>query len=286
MTKSILASLTGLGTDRTVLEAAIAVARIEGAHVTCLHARIDVVETAAMIEVTFPQDRYGLDALRQISHEEAGRSQHAKAAFEDAVRQHQLALRDQPGGDDLISVSWRETRSFFNETLDEAHYHDLVVMARDRELSLQRVKSVLLQSGRPLLLAPAKPVTGIGRTIAIAWKTSAEAARAVTSATPLLAHAERVLVLSASQKTEDEDHDRLSAERLAQTLRWQGIKAEARVEYSSGAEARTLQAMAYDGEADLLVMGAYGHNRLREYVLGGVTEDMLADCAIPVFLFR
>jgi nucleotide-binding universal stress UspA family protein len=44
--------------------------------------------------------------------------------------------------------------------------------------------------------------------------------------------------------------------------------------------------VAYDGQADLLVMGAYGHSRLREYVLGGVTEDMLAGCAVPVLMFR
>lgn len=287
MPKSILASLTGLGSDRAVMEAAIVAAQIDGGHVTCLHARIDVVETAAMVEVTFPQHHHGLEVIHQISQEEAERGRHARAAFDDAIKHHDIPERTEPNGETLVTACWRETKSFFNETLEEARYHDLTVMARDPELSLDRIKSVLMQSGRPLLLAPPKPLQVIGRRIAVAWKEGPEAARAVTAASPWLARAEKVVVLSASRNEAGDDRDRLSAERLALCLRWQGIKAEVEMAYSmSGSETHALQNKAYDGDVDLLVMGAYGHSRLREYVLGGVTEDMLADCAIPVLIFR
>lgn len=287
MPKSILASLTGLGADRAVMEVAIAAAQIDGGHVTCLHARIDVVETAALLEVTFPQRHHGADLIRQISQEETERGQHARAAFEDAIKHHKLPQRDEPNGEAPVTARWRETKSFFNETLEEARYHDLTVMARDPELSSERIKSVLMQSGRPFLLAPPKVLPTMGRRIAIAWKAGAEAARAVTAASPWLARAEKVLILSASHNEAGNDRDRLSAERLALGLRWQGIKAEIEVVYSvSGSEAQLLQSKAYDWDADLLVMGAYGHSRVREFVLGGVTEDMLKGCAVPLLMFR
>ena len=55
---------------------------------------------------------------------------------------------------------------------------------------------------------------------------------------------------------------------------------------ASNTEAQILKNKAYDEDADLLVMGAYGYSRLREFILGGVTEDMLADCAIPLLMFK
>jgi nucleotide-binding universal stress UspA family protein len=170
--------------------------------------------------------------------------------------------------------------------LEEARHHDLVVMTNYDEISSSLIRQVLMQSGRPLLLAPARPLPAIGRTIAIAWKEGAEAARAVTAASSWLARAERVFVLGVSRNGGDDDRGRSSAERLVRSLAWGGIKAEARMGYATGPEAQVLQDMAYGCEADLLVMGAYGHSRLREYVLGGVTESVLAGCAIPVLMFR
>ena len=121
--------------------------------------------------------------------------------------------------------------------------------------------------------------------IAVAWKESAEAARAVAAAAGLLRGADHVCILSAS--TDGAGRDRISAQRLADSLRWQGIKTDILVETAaSGGEALALQNMAYGRDCDLLVMGAYGHSRLRELVLGGVTREMLSGCAIPVLLFR
>jgi len=285
---SVLASLTGLGTDHTVVETAVAMAKIDGGHVQALHARIDVIEAAAMVEVTFPQrhDELGR-VVQKISQEEAERSRHAKAAFEETCRRHQISQEPRYPETSGLSASWKETKSFFNETLDEARYHDLIVLGKDEELSADRIKSVLMQCGRPLLIAPPKPATALGRHIAIAWKANAETARAVTAGSWSLARAERVSILSVSEDQSSDDRDRASAERLAAELRWRGIQAEIQLQSSpSGSTSKAIQNMAYSRDVDLLIMGAYGHGRLREYVLGGVTEDMLKGCAIPVFMFR
>lgn len=286
---SILASLTGLISDKAVMETALAAAKIDGGHILGLHARIDVVETAAMIEATFPQrqDRLGL-AVATISQEEAARSQYAKAAFEDACRQHQVPQKGKSSEISKVSAFWKEAKSFFNETLDEARYHDVVVMGKAPELSTERIKTVLMQCGRPLLLAPSTPTVTMGRHIAIAWKAGAEAARAVAAASQLLVQAEQVSILSVSENRAYDERDRISADRLAAELRWRGIKADVQMEYSPSVSiSGAIQNMARERNADFLVMGAYGHGRLREYVLGGVTEDLLqGDCAIPIFMFR
>jgi len=285
MPQSILASLTGLSTDRAVMDTAIAAARIGGGHLTCLHGRLDALGAAAMVETMFPQTRFEPGQIRAMSEEGTLRTTHARAAFDNAARRHSLSVCDAPG-EAPISLSWLETRSVADETVAEAWYHDLVVMAREPELPGERIRSVLMQSGRPLLLAPPKPEPILGRNIAIAWKAGAEAARAVAAASSWLERAERIFILSVSHHAVGDDRDRLSAERLATSLRWRGLNAEVQTDYAAGPEARTLENMACDRNADLLVMGAYGHSRLREYVLGGVTQSMLASSVLPVLMVR
>ena len=286
MMKTILASLTGLSSDRTVLDAAIAAARIDDAHVLCLHTRIDPAETTALYKSMTPRHVELMSEIsRKIAAEEKGRSEHAKAAFQDACKRHSLNVCEAPSGKAGISIAWKEVETLLNRTLHEARYHDLVVMARDAELSSERIKSVLMQSGRPILLAPPKPVDVIGRKVAIAWKAGAEAARALSAASSLLSRAEEIAILAVSEgRAED---DRASADYLAGQLRWRGVKVEVHWEPSGTPSAsRKILDAAYNCDADLLVMGAYGHSRVREFVFGGVTQDILSDCALPVLMFH
>lgn len=282
--RSVLASLTGHAGDRAALDTAIAIARRGGGRITCFHTRIDAVEATAALEVLFPQVGL-LSAMQQMEKEETQRSGRARRVFDEACRRQDVPTDAKRRESVALSLSWKETKSFSDDTLEEARYHDLVVLARDPELHIDRIKTVLMHAGRPLLLAPPKAPEVAGRNIAVAWKESAEAARAVTAAAGLLRGAEHVCILSVSP--DGAGRDRISAEKLADTLRWQGVKADILVETpASGSEALALQNMAYGRDCDLLVMGAYGHSRLREFILGGVTREMLSGCAIPVFLFR
>lgn len=283
---TILASLTGLGSDRTVLEAAVAMARIEGRHINCLHTRIDAVEGAALMASISPRHNADVHSvLRKISEEEAERSRHARQAFDDICERYALSRCDTPAKTAPVSVTWTEHRSFLNETLHEARYHDLTVMGRDEELSSDRIVNVLMRSGRPLLLAPEKPVNAFGQKVAIAWKATAEAARTLTAAAPILARAGNVTILSVSENPSGDDTDRLSAEHLVNQLAWRGIKPDLRMCYSPRAStSQALLDMAYECDADLLVMGAYGHSRVKEFVFGGVTSDLLAESPLPVFM--
>lgn len=279
MKRSILASLTGLSSDRTVLDTAIAAARIDGGHVTALRARIDVVDAASVLAVGFPNPGVSIgDSIALIREEESARSKHAREAYDDAVQRHGI------GRNGPVTLAWLETVSLFPEFLTEARYHDLTVMGRDPELSAESIRTVLLASGRPLLLAPPRPQPLIGRTIAIAWKEGAEAARAVTAAEHFLTKADRLFILVAPESSRTRDDAARSAARLAKSFTDKGLAVEIRE--SQGGSAHAIRNLAYACDADMLVMGAYGHSRVREMLLGGMTEAMVGESAIPVFLFH
>ena len=137
-----------------------------------------------MAQTAFPRDSWTGDMLVKIGHEEQQRSEHAHAAFLEAMKRHKLPIIDE---NDIEgpSASWLETRSLLNEPLEEARYHDMTIMGREAQLSQENLKSVLMRSGRPLVIAPGKPPAVFGRRIALAWKESPEAARAVTAALPV-----------------------------------------------------------------------------------------------------
>lgn len=281
MIKSVLASLTGYGSDRTVLDTAMAVARIGAGHVEAFHIRLDSLEIGAIMgSVSTREDLQPL--IDKTASQQDERSRQAKAAFDDACKRHAVSSEK---SSDTVSASWNECKGIIDETFDEARYHDLVVMAREPAFSVDRLTSVLMHSGRPLLIAPPKPVQALGRNVAIAWKAGPEAARALTAAMPILSRASSVSILLVSENAAGDHVDRNTAERIAKLLSRHGISAHVRMNYSpSGSSSQALQQMAYNDGADLLVMGAYGHSRLRQFVFGGVTKDMLADCAIPVLM--
>lgn len=283
MIKSVLASLTGYGSDRTALDTAIAAARIGNGHVEAFHIRLDTLEIGAIMgSVSTREDLQPL--IDKTASQQDQRSLQAKAAFDDACKRHSVSS-EKSADADKVSTSWKECRGIIDETFDEARYHDLVVMAREPALSVDRLTSVLMHSGRPLLIAPPKPVEALGRNVAIAWKAGPEAARALTAAMPILSRASSVSILLVSENAAGDHVDRNTAERIAKLLSRHGISAHVRMNYSpSGSSSQALQQMAYNDGADLLVMGAYGHSRLRQFVFGGVTKDMLADCAIPVLM--
>jgi len=163
--------------------------------------------------------------------------------------------------------------------------HDLTVIGNATALGglvREAAGTVLVNSGRPLLLIPAKAPRKIGTSVAIAWKPSPEATRAVAAAMPLLAAARRVTIVSIA---EDEDETASDADALAASLRWHGINAEiSYMAHPAGSIHDTIVRTAADAKADLLVMGAYGHSRLSEFVFGGFTRHILGGAAVPTLL--
>lgn len=171
-----------------------------------------------------------------------------------------------------------------------ARYADLAIMGQNdpdaRDLVNQvRPEDVVLGSGRPVLVVPyiGAPAT-TGRRVVIAWNGGREAARAVGDALPLLRRAETVWALSIGRDAGETATSPTSE--LARFLADHGIRATPR-ELIAGDDISAsdlLLSMLSDLGADLLVMGCYGHSRMREVVLGGMTRGILRHMTVPVLM--
>ena len=163
---------------------------------------------------------------------------------------------------------------------------DLIVAPRasgEEVAARATLEAVLLDTGRPMLIPAASAMPAALDRIAIAWKPTPQAARAVALAMPFLTRAKEILVVAVEEQAAQVDQG-ADADRLVRNLAWHGLAAttERLTPGPAGAAATLLTAIA--GRADLLVMGGYGHSRLREWVFGGFTQHVLADAPLPVLI--
>ena len=228
----------------------------------------------------------------------------AAAAFTDFVSMAWDTMRGQA---DAAAQTFRDTcqaaglKSFEAVTdeaeqasslIQHAHSSDLTVLTQaERQGKGQAaaqaiVEQVVLYSARPTLILPyAGKFDRFGAHAMVAWDDSREAARAVSDALPMLRRAKRVQVVSWNEAGDSPDETlkpRLDA--LHQWLMWQGVSADMQVETTDIGVAEAALSRAADLGADLIVMGAYGHARWAERVLGGATRGLLASMTVPVLM--
>jgi nucleotide-binding universal stress UspA family protein len=141
--------------------------------------------------------------------------------------------------------------------------------------------AALFHSGRPVLVTPKGVEGAVGETVVIAWKDSVEAVRAVAAAGPFLAKAKRIKLVSVAERGQDE-----SAAAMADYLTKAGLHVELVKLAGSSGEAGEILLEAATGKGVLLVMGAYGHWRWREWVFGGATDCVLRNTAVPVLMMH
>ncbi len=229
----------------------------------------------------------------------AGRSYEGSGVFladylRRAEERVQQALEQFKAMADRLGVQTFEARSSNDDEYAglcmQARYADLVVLgqaaaADDNEGSLlpDLPDYVLLNCGRPVLLVPR---TGrfptIGKRVMVAWNGSVEAAKAVTAALPLLRGAEQVTlaVLGNSADTLGES----PGADIALYLARHGVNVEVLRRPEAADPGKAILSLAADFNVDLLVMGAYGHSRFREMMLGGATRTILATATLPVLM--
>lgn len=130
---------------------------------------------------------------------------------------------------------------------------------------------LVLRAGRPVLVVPDADVTADFRNVVVAWTDTRECRRAIMDALPMLHGADRVTLVEAGNDPAARD----GIEDIAGWLDRHGIAADRVVSRIRGSATQTLAGIATDVEADLVVAGAYGHSRIREWAFGGVTRDLL-----------
>lgn len=243
------------------------------AHLTGLHV-IDIPEIPGYVEANIPRDV--LQNHRKLFLEEAGK---IESVFSDACHKTALSFEWRCVEDDTVRAVIRAARC-----------SDLVLAAGGAGIdSADRTSvadQVILEGGRPVLIIPPHTaLPAIGNQVVVAWNATKEAARAIHDALPILARAKAVTVVSVNPETSDEAHGEIPGADIAAHLSRHGVNTEAqslRIDHQETGSG--LLEWASEQRADLLVMGAYGHTRWRELVLGGVTAHVLRNTGIPVFM--
>jgi nucleotide-binding universal stress UspA family protein len=164
-----------------------------------------------------------------------------------------------------------------------ARTSDLVILGKEGDNGRNIAHDVLFSSGVPVIVVPRMPQASVGRNVMIAWNGSREAARAVKDALPILERAANVTILCVNQAERGRNFQ--PGEELATHLRHHGIQPRVDNIIRNGQSVGdAIVSRMADAGADLLVMGAWGHSRLREFVLGGVTRSILGQTAVPVLM--
>lgn len=168
-------------------------------------------------------------------------------------------------------------------------WHDLLILGRTGHSpwgSVSAVGNLVLGSGMPCIVTPKEPVTTVdAQRFAIAWNGSREAIRAVHAALSLLKRARQVTILHGTQRPPTGLDTWKPPFDLSSYLSQHGIANETLLLPDTGSAAGPmLLDAARDARADMLVMGAYGHTRFSEWVLGGATRGVLEAATLPLFM--
>jgi nucleotide-binding universal stress UspA family protein len=181
------------------------------------------------------------------------------------------------------SLEWRSTMTFdpvSDYVAREARSADLLITGIDRKSSMfdtahhADVGDLVMRVGRPVLIVPSTAHGANLNRVLIGWKDTRETRRAIVDALPLLRKAAFVAVAEIARESELNS----ARARVLQVVEWlkrHGVLAEPITSVSSGEDTIHLDKLAHEQKADVIVAGAYGHNRLREWILGGVTRDLL-----------
>lgn len=262
----------------TILEFAGVLAEEHGARLIAVFLQPEPTVTTAQ---EFARGEGMRDVIEVHEKEIEGIEAHHRALFENIVRRRGV----QSGSE------WRSLSRWGSEVAVQAYYADLVVIARPEPAGQSPApsglaESLVLSSGRPIILFPPNQTASRVRRSLVAWNATRESIRAVADALPLLARA-TVEVLIVDHERQRARHGQEPGADIARHLARHGAQVEVQRLSSGGKDVGQLllsQAAAF--RADLLVMGAYGHSTLREWMFGGVTRTVLYEAGLPVLMSR
>jgi nucleotide-binding universal stress UspA family protein len=273
MLKDVVVHLTGSDEDQTRIDHAAAIARTFDAHLTGL-------QTHVMPELLAITDPAASSFLQELIAESVERAKSVSERLRESLGslglRHELRRLDLYPGETGVALA------------TEARACDLFVGTRpygDPSRGERVEESVLFGSGRGCLFIPPRlDAPKNYDTVLIAWNNTREAAHAVAEALPFLSKAQQVVVAIVEEAGASEQFKKEPGADIGRHLSRHGVRAEIRHidGWSDPAEALLNETRAIG--ADLVVMGAYGHSRFREWMAGGVTRRMLSDCPVPVLV--
>ncbi len=267
---TLLVNLEAGRSNRHLLEAAADVAERFGAGVTG-------VAACQPMQMVYGDGYAFADMLERDRQEIAREVEAAEAEFHAVL------------GSRVRVLDWRPTLlvpSLSEHVASEACCADLILMGAVSAKTFNPTRQthpgdLVMQAGRPVLVVTPAPLR-LDRVL-LAWKDTRETRRAAADALPLLRKASHVCVAEMADEADLADARR----RLADVAGWlgrHGVTAECLGTASTGDDPKRLNAIAEEQAADLIVAGAYGHSRLREWALGGVTRTLLGQAGRAAFV--
>ena len=279
--KDILATIAGATASEPGVNFAVEMARDHGAHLTGLA----IIEPLDLSAYFAPGSGFmAVDVIQEIEEKHRATAEAGLAKIEATFR----AACSRAG----ISHEWRLAEGDPTEIgVLHAHYADLAIAGQIDPGKpppggwARLPEQLALASGRPALIVPyAGRFDTVGKRVLIAWSRTRESARALNDALPILERASHVTVLSINPRRGEEANDLPGAD-IALHLARHGVKAEAASTVAEDIDVgNTLLSRAADLGADLIVMGCYGHSRMRELILGGATREILQHMTVPVLM--
>jgi nucleotide-binding universal stress UspA family protein len=282
--KTILTGISGGSASDGAIELSCQLAKKFGAHLEGLHVRLDPLALVGMASVGGYAMPMNGDWVDRMNSDIQSLAEKMRKSFDAALKRHGIAQSVRPGPAGA-TAAWRDETGYAPTLVAQhARFFDLVILGRSERVvdqpSTDTIEETLLQSGRPLLIAPAATPETFGEAAAIGWNGSVESVRAVDAALPLLEIAKRVVIITIGDKSAG------SVESLRQYLDWHGITAAHRATtlgFGSG-PGDVLLATAREENADLLIMGGYGHGPWREMIFGGASRELVGVSRLPLLM--
>ena len=271
MFKDILVPIDSANSTAVRIDAAVKLSSQCNAHATGLYV-VEPVNLPGYAEVAI-----GADLLERTRLEYMQQAEDAGKAFRERMDSEGIA------NEFRISEGLTGTR-----IVDQAHYSDLVVMAqRDpndyNDVSGSLADQIILGCGRPVMVVPYIGAPDqIGNKVLLAWNGTREAVRALHDALPILQNAKEVVVMTINAEN---SADHIPGSDISLHLARHGVNATVNSTVSKDIDiGDTLLSRASDLGVDCMVMGAYGHSRFRELVMGGATRHILRHMTVPVLM--
>jgi nucleotide-binding universal stress UspA family protein len=278
--KNILVTLRGTGSERHVASCGLALAERLKAHVTAA-ASLEDMGTYMDMAATYSGSGYA-ELQPVIEKQQNEQYERARADFGGAMVLAKVPTVDRPTCH-KASAYWLDSSRYEPPITTAGRLADLIIADRPDQIAgfaIQAIENALFAVRRPVLLLP-RGVHRLGKQAAVAWNGSTEAATAMHHAVDLLEPGAKVTIIQVGELSDTAT----PASALADYLGWHCLESETLVfEDKPKSTGQLIMTAANDAEADLLVMGAYTHSRFREMLLGGVTEQMLRGCNLPVLM--
>lgn len=278
--KTILVNLNHESRVTELVTAAIAIARPFEAHVIGLYVMPPIFMPG---DVVVPM---GSDFFEQQIMEHKAQAKRIGQRFTELTRPEPIVSEWRVHGEAISSYE-----ALAEGVITQSRTADLTIVSQAAAgvgppMLADIAERVAIESGRPVLVVPEGWTgTTFGRRITIAWNNSREAARATFDALPFLKSAASIRIVTAGSEASDDEAPTIPAADIAETLARHGLKVDIGTTPSSGRNAApTLLADMQENGSDMLVMGAYGHARLWEFILGGTTRGMLKTMTVPVLM--